>query len=413
MKKKNPRKTQRHIVKQEEEETAETIIEEFIVDATNFYQPGSQIISAQVVVAGQEAFIIRDADVSQEIQCAKCDMAFKTEVWYKKHLVNYHGVDLSNVAHFLANLQPADESTVPMAVGGGGSGGDGDQILNELLNEVGGGQEEDGGEFEELNFVSVTAVDAVESFRRPRTSTSSSSKDPADKKRRVERISFDTKQKLKVDPPLLRNPFVVQYLANETKAQPAKLEQLMKQVQKSNKENQREEIEFHESQVISLTENGHQKFGCSLCGTTFTKRFSVAPHILRVHMRKKDKICPYCNRAFSQTGDLTRHIRTHTGLKPFKCDAIGCNLSFISSGDMVKHQKRHQAEGVPKPHVCDICNQAFERNYDLTRHKLRHEMDLDPNLAGFRCEICQKRFARKGKFFFESTLSVCLFKSFF
>lgn len=278
---------------------------------------------------------------------------------------------------------------------------EGEVILNDLLNETGVGGDDTFEDFapqEAFNTDSHYLQEGDIKKRKIRKISTSKSQS-SDRNRRVERISLE-KKNLEVAQPFLTNPFIVEYLAKEAKANPEKLDQMVKEVTKSDKENHTEEpeIEFHDRQIVSFVENGMPKYGCALCGATFTKRFSVPPHIMRIHMRKKDKVCPYCDRAFSQTGDLTRHVRTHTGLKPFKCEYPGCKLAFVASGDLIKHSKRHSLEGVPKPYVCEVCRQAFERNYDLTRHKLRHQMDEDPSLAGFKCEICQKRFARKDQY---------------
>jgi uncharacterized Zn-finger protein len=40
-----------------------------------------------------------------------------------------------------------------------------------------------------------------------------------------------------------------------------------------------------------------------------------------------------CGKVYSQNGDLQKHIRTHTGDKPYKCDV--CGKGFSQNGNLM------------------------------------------------------------------------------
>lgn len=50
------------------------------------------------------------------------------------------------------------------------------------------------------------------------------------------------------------------------------------------------------------------KFECPICHEMVSNRYSLGPHILRLHSKQKSKICQYCDRSFTCTGDLTRYV---------------------------------------------------------------------------------------------------------
>lgn len=131
---------------------------------------------------------------------------------------------------------------------------------------------------------------------------------------------------------------------------------------------------------------------CVECGVLFKNRGSLKPHYDQVHRKVKSKTCPVCNRQFARSGDLTRHVRSHVGERPFKCPQ--CSQTFISSGDMNKHVRRHNRDRVPIPRnfVCNICGAAFNLSNSLKRHAKKHER---VELREFVCEFCSKKFYRK------------------
>ncbi|KAI0984163.1 hypothetical protein GJ496_011999 [Pomphorhynchus laevis] len=100
--------------------------------------------------------------------------------------------------------------------------------------------------------------------------------------------------------------------------------------------------------------------------------YSKSSRINKTGQRSKNYQCEVhnCNRKFFRSDELARHVRIHTGDKPFICSI--CVRGFSRSDHLTTHIRTHTGE---KPFVCHICKRGFARSDERKRHikvHLRH-----------------------------------------
>ncbi|XP_059845739.1 zinc finger and BTB domain-containing protein 7C [Hypanus sabinus] len=99
---------------------------------------------------------------------------------------------------------------------------------------------------------------------------------------------------------------------------------------------------------------------------------------------KASQQCPICNKVIQGAGKLPRHMRTHTGEKPYMCNI--CQVRFTRQDKLKIHMRKHTGE---RPYTCIHCSSRFVHNYDLKNH-----MRIHTGVRPYQCVHCFKSFTR-------------------
>lgn len=155
---------------------------------------------------------------------------------------------------------------------------------------------------------------------------------------------------------------------------------------------------------------GERPFKCPECDKAFTKNSNLTLH-LKVHRKNSGyQKCPHCKVNFSSRG-FPSHMKIHldemnqaseqksesvyqpksealeTPVSPVKkenkvCQYCGKTFAFRSA--LIRHVRVHTGE---KPYKCDICGKAFGQAYFLRVHELTHW-----SVKRYNCTTCKKSF---------------------
>lgn len=156
-------------------------------------------------------------------------------------------------------------------------------------------------------------------------------------------------------------------------------------------------LEMHQSRVV----NGHSPTNNIVIESDSTvsekvlldtvAEREVMNQVENIFVGKKERKeytnkCKYCPKTFRKPSDLIRHVRTHTGERPYKCDY--CSKSFAVKCTLDSHTKVHTGK---KTFRCHVCNSLF-----ATKGSLKVHMRLHTGSKPFRCPICDSRFRTSG-----------------
>ncbi|KAM8778463.1 zinc finger and SCAN domain-containing protein 21-like isoform 1-T2 [Rhynchonycteris naso] len=132
---------------------------------------------------------------------------------------------------------------------------------------------------------------------------------------------------------------------------------------------------------------GERRYICAECGKAFSNSSNLTKH-RRTHTGRKPYICTKCGKAFGQSSDLLKHQRMHTEEAPYQCK--DCGKAFSGKDSLIQHYRIHTGE---KPYQCNECGKSFRQYAGLSFHQRLHTGEKP-----YKCKECGKAFNHSSNF---------------
>ncbi|KAM6977241.1 zinc finger protein 711 [Aplochiton taeniatus] len=153
---------------------------------------------------------------------------------------------------------------------------------------------------------------------------------------------------------------------------------------------------------------------CKYCDYETAEQGLLNRHLLAVHSKNFAHVCVECAKGFRHPSELKKHMRTHTGEKPYNCPH--CDFRCADQSNLKTHIK--SKHGADLPFKCSHCPQAYADERELQRHvemvqghkthqcphcehKSTNSSDLKRHIISVhtkdfphQCDVCDKGFHR-------------------
>ncbi|XP_076043214.1 uncharacterized protein LOC143026536 [Oratosquilla oratoria] len=124
-----------------------------------------------------------------------------------------------------------------------------------------------------------------------------------------------------------------------------------------------------------------KKYECETCTVLFKSPSELNRHV-RIHTGERPFTCELCASTFIRKCHLDLHLRRHRGEKKFSCQQ--CQMRFVSSSDLVRHETTHSKD---RPYQCSLCEMSYSRITHLEQHLVKHTQ-----LHYQECRMCPAVF---------------------